>query len=80
MDINRADEIKQWLDLKDEVETFAIMDDMGPEVFKDLTDRLIQTDPKVGITPKDVAKLIDMLSMTDKDWEHIYDLPDGNLD
>lgn len=74
MDINRAGEIKLWLDANKQVEVFAIVDDWGPEVFKDLTDRLVQTDPKVGITPKDVAKLIDMLSMTDKDWEHVQDI------
>lgn len=57
----RGDEVQAYLDKHPEVETFAIVDDMGKDSFPLLTHRLVQTSLATGITYEHVERLVEIL-------------------
>lgn len=55
----REREVETWLKEHPEISRFVILDDQN--VFPTLTRRLIQVDPKTGLTWRDVDKLVEAL-------------------
>lgn len=63
LDKRRGDEIQEWLDtspLKDQIESFVILDDNSDMVH--LTDKLVLTGYTVGIEEHHVEKAIEILN------------------
>lgn len=59
----RAFEVQAWLlDTSEEIEGFVILDDIQDWAW--LGDHLVNTDPRVGLTDKDVDKAIKILEKT----------------
>lgn len=57
----RGDEVHAYLNQHPEVETFAIVDDMGEDAFPLLVHRFVQTSLATGITREHVERLVEVL-------------------
>ena len=60
----RGTEIDEWLSKRDDVESFVILDDVDFDDFSiyGYGDKLVLTDPKIGLTDADVALAIEILN------------------
>lgn len=57
---DRENEILWWLEHRHDCGNFVILDDV--DYFAVLHDYLVETDPELGLTVKDVAKAIEILN------------------
>ena len=60
----RGTEIDEWLSKRDDIESFVILDDVDFDDFSiyGYGDKLVLTDPKIGLTDADVALAIEILN------------------
>lgn len=64
---DRAEEIREWLKLQGNVETFVIFDDITFGWGNDLQEHLIKTNPRIGfgLEEKHIQKAIELLECKD---------------
>jgi hypothetical protein len=59
----REHEIKGWLAMHVEYERFMVLDDNSNQFSKDFRSHLVETDPCVGLTDKDIRKISRIVSL-----------------